>query len=88
MWLLLTDTIPTQEQAESLTAELHKRAGLGPGVEALIRSLPKDMHPMTQLVMGLMAEQVRLDHMGLVTAVFYWVICFSVALNHLEGLHA
>lgn len=59
VWLLLTDTIPTKEQADSLTAELHKRAGLGPGVEALVRSLPKDMHPMTQLVIGLMAEQVR-----------------------------
>jgi citrate synthase len=76
VWLLLTDTIPTQEQAESLTAELHKRAGLGPGVEALIRSLPKDMHPMTQLVMGLMAEQVGLHHMGLVTAVFNWSYVF------------
>jgi citrate synthase len=59
VWLLLTDTIPTKEQAESLSHELYKRGGLPKEVTALIKGLPKDLHPMSQLVIGLMALQVR-----------------------------
>ena len=56
-WLMLTGEIPTKEQADSLTAELHKRSGIPAHVEAMLRALPKDTHPMTQVVMGLMACQ-------------------------------
>jgi citrate synthase len=58
MWLLLTSEIPTKEQTEWLTAELHKRSALPSHVEPLMRSLPhKTMHPMTQFTIGLMACQ-------------------------------
>jgi citrate synthase len=57
IWLLLTGEIPTKSQVDSLTAELHARAPLPAHVEPLIRSLPKDMHPMTQLSIGLSACQ-------------------------------
>lgn len=57
IWLLLTGEIPTPAQAASLTAELHSRAALPAHVEPLMRSLPKDMHPMTQLSIGLSACQ-------------------------------
>lgn len=57
IWLLLTSEIPTIEQTKSLTEELRKRATLPAHVETLMRSLPKTMHPMTQLSIGLLACQ-------------------------------
>ena len=57
IWLLLTSEIPTIEQTRSLTEELRARATLPPHVETLIRSLPKTMHPMTQLSLALLSCQ-------------------------------
>jgi citrate synthase len=59
IWLLLTSEIPTIEQTKSLTAELAARSKLPPHVEPLIRSLPKTMHPMTQLSLALLACQTE-----------------------------
>jgi len=59
IWLLLTSEIPTPEQTKSLTAELYSRRQLPAHVEPLIRSLPKTMHPMTQLSLALQACQVN-----------------------------
>merc|ERR1719240_2030266 len=57
LWLLLCDEIPTKAQADALTAELHERATLPPHVEAMVRALPKGMHPMTQLSSAILALQ-------------------------------
>lgn len=57
LWLLLTGELPTEAQTRGVTKELHERAALPEHVEGLIRSLPKTMHPMTQLSIGLMACQ-------------------------------
>ena len=57
IWLLLTSEIPSVEQTRSLTEELRSRAKLPDHVEPLIRSLPKTMHPMTQLSLALLACQ-------------------------------
>lgn len=57
IWLLLTGSIPTKEQEESLTREFHTRGELSPEVERLVRSLPRTLHPMSQLNIGLMACQ-------------------------------
>ena len=57
IWLLLTSEIPTIEQTKALTAELKERSALPPHVEALVRSLPKNMHSMTQLSLALTACQ-------------------------------
>ena len=59
LWLLLTDEIPTKEQADALTAELHARAKLPPHVETMIRNFPKGMHPMTQLSSAILALQTE-----------------------------
>jgi len=56
-WLLLTGEIPTDAQTTALQAELHKREALPESVCALIDGLGKDMHPMTQLSIGLLALQ-------------------------------
>ncbi|GMI23976.1 hypothetical protein TeGR_g7149 [Tetraparma gracilis] len=59
-WLLLTGEVPTKAQCDSLTAELHKRAeGLPAHVVPLLKSLPKDMHPMTKFSIGLTAAQTN-----------------------------
>lgn len=58
IWLLLTSEVPTKEQVDSLTAELHERSSKLPKhVVPLLNSLPKDMHPMTQFSIGLNAAQ-------------------------------
>eukprot|EP00573_Skeletonema_grethae_P000669 CAMPEP_0201687508 /NCGR_PEP_ID=MMETSP0578-20130828/1538_1 /ASSEMBLY_ACC=CAM_ASM_000663 /TAXON_ID=267565 /ORGANISM="Skeletonema grethea, Strain CCMP 1804" /LENGTH=470 /DNA_ID=CAMNT_0048171669 /DNA_START=129 /DNA_END=1541 /DNA_ORIENTATION=- len=58
IWLLLTSEVPTKEQVDTLTAELHQRASKLPShVIPLLNSLPKDMHPMTQFSIGLNAAQ-------------------------------
>lgn len=59
IWLLLTSEVPTKEQADSLTAELHSRSKLPDHVIPLLNNLPKDMHPMTQLSIGLNACQTN-----------------------------
>jgi len=56
-WLLLTGNIPSQDQVTALTAELHSRSELPAYVTSLIDSLPKDMHAMTQLSIGILALQ-------------------------------
>jgi citrate synthase len=57
LWLLLTGEVPTQAQANALTAELHSRAELPAHVEPMIRAFPKGMHPMTQLSSAILALQ-------------------------------
>lgn len=57
IWLLLTSEIPTVEQTRAFSAELRERSKLPAHVEPLIRSLPKTMHPMTQLSLALSACQ-------------------------------
>ena len=59
LWLLLTSEVPTKEQVDGLTAELHQRSKLPDNVIPLLNSLPKDMHPMTQFSIGLSAAQVQ-----------------------------
>jgi len=56
-WLMLTDEIPTEAEMKALKEELHARETLPDHVIKLIDGLPKDMHPMTQLSMGLLALQ-------------------------------
>lgn len=58
-WLLLTGEVPTKEQVDTLTAELHSRGDLPGHVVPLLNSLPKDMHPMSQFAIGLQACQTE-----------------------------
>lgn len=58
LWLLLTSNVPTKEEVDGLTAELHQRSKLPDNVIPLLNSLPKDMHPMTQFTIGVNAAQI------------------------------
>lgn len=57
MWLLMTGEIPTKEQAQSITKELHSRSQLPQYVIDAINSFPKHMHPMTQLSAAVLMMQ-------------------------------
>ena len=52
LWLLLTGELPTDKEVESFKEEMFARGALTADEEKLIKSLPKDMHPMTQLSAG------------------------------------
>jgi citrate synthase len=57
LWLLLTGDIPTDAEAASVGAELAARREVPAATQQLIRSFPKEMHPMTQLSMSVLALQ-------------------------------
>jgi len=57
IWYLFTGEVPNEHQVESVIKEVNKRSHLPKETEALIRSLPVDMHPMTQLSMGVLSMQ-------------------------------
>jgi citrate synthase len=56
-WLLLTGEIPSEAECKAFTEELHKRSGVPQYVFSVMDSLPKDMHPMTQLTVAMLALQ-------------------------------
>ena len=51
-WLLLTGQIPSTSQVRALSRELAEKSTLPKYAEDLISSLPKTLHPMTQLAMA------------------------------------
>jgi hypothetical protein len=51
--------IPTKPQADSVSAELRRRAALPDYVRAVIEALPPGTHPMTQFATAILALQVR-----------------------------
>ncbi|KAG6911475.1 hypothetical protein DXG01_014549 [Tephrocybe rancida] len=55
LWLLLTGNVPTVEQTRELSRELAEKGELPSFVENLLDSLPANLHPMTQLGMGVAA---------------------------------
>lgn len=57
IWLLLTGELPTTAQAQEVSADLAARSDIPSSVSNLLLSLPKDMHPMTQFIIGITALQ-------------------------------
>lgn len=86
MWLLLTDEIPTAEQAKALSEELHSRSSIPEHVKSMIDALPRDTHPMTQLSMGLLALQPGSQfgqqyRSGTLARKDYWIYTLEDALT-------
>ncbi|KAK4053984.1 hypothetical protein OIO90_003629 [Microbotryomycetes sp. JL221] len=54
-WYLLTGKVPTKEEAIQFQHDLVKRSTLPAYVEQALDALPKDMHPMTQFIIGIAA---------------------------------
>ncbi|CAA2993730.1 citrate synthase, mitochondrial [Olea europaea subsp. europaea] len=59
LWLLLTEKVPSNEQVDSLSKELRRRATIPDHVYQTINALPVNAHPMTQFATGVMALQVQ-----------------------------
>eukprot|EP00922_Rhytidocystis_sp_ex-Travisia-forbesii_P043410 GHVS01064744.1.p1 GENE.GHVS01064744.1~~GHVS01064744.1.p1 ORF type:complete len:514 (-),score=52.29 GHVS01064744.1:259-1590(-) len=57
MWLLLTGTLPSLEEASSLSYELSSRTLIPEHTWACLDALPIDTHPMTQLCTGVLSLQ-------------------------------
>jgi citrate synthase len=59
LWLLFTGEIPSRKQVEEMITELHKRSEISKSTINLINSLPKHMHPMTQLSIAVLSLQTE-----------------------------
>ena len=59
LWLLLTGELPSESEITSFKEELYRRGALSEDEERMIRSLPRDMHAMTQFSMGVLACQPK-----------------------------
>ena len=57
LWYLFTGEVPNEQQVEYMIKNMQERASLPEETEKLINSLPKDLHPMTQLSMGVLSMQ-------------------------------
>ena len=56
-YLLLTGDLPTNDDVKEITLEWQKRSELPKYLLDTLKSLPKDMHPMTQFSLGILALQ-------------------------------
>ncbi len=56
-YLLLTGDLPTDDDVKEITKEWQKRSALPNYLLDILKSLPKDMHPMTQFSLGILALQ-------------------------------
>ena len=92
LWLLMTGEVPSEEQVRKLTQELAERgAKLPPHTEKLLTSLPRDMHPMTQLAIALasmnkgsiFAEKYQEGSIGKMD---YWEYVYEDVLNLIAAL--
>lgn len=59
LWLLLTGSFPNEKEIGDFKEEMFKRGQLTAEEEKLIKSFPKNMHPMTQFSAGVLACQPR-----------------------------
>ncbi|DBB15161.1 TPA: hypothetical protein ACH3X3_004166 [Trebouxia sp. C0006] len=57
LWLLLTGDVPSKDQPSAVTQELQQRSTLPEHLKKVLKSLPKDRHPMTQLSIAILALQ-------------------------------
>ncbi|KAF8742379.1 hypothetical protein AX14_004932, partial [Amanita brunnescens Koide BX004] len=92
LWLLLTGEVPSAEQTRQLSRDLAEKGSLPKFVEDLIDSLPKTLHPMTQLGIGVSA----LNHDSAFQAAYergikkseYWTHTLEDSINLIARLPA
>jgi len=90
LWLLLTGQVPTAEEVASVTEDLHARSQLPAGVKKVLNTLRKDMHPMTQLSIAVLAMQAESKfakaYQQGVRKTEYWKYAFEDALDLIARL--
>lgn len=94
LWLLMTGDIPSETQAANLTRELASRGRTIPkNTNKLMENLPRDMHPMTQLAIGLASmnqssQFAKRYEQGALSKTDYWEYTLDDALNLIAALPA
>lgn len=91
-WYLITGEIPTQSQIDSFIGELNSNLELPVYLSRVIDSLPKSMHPMTQLSIAISA----LNNDSIFAKAYehgipkdkYWELYFDDSLNLISKLPA
>jgi len=90
LWLLLTGEVPTQQQVNELSKDLYSRSKVPQHVTDLLNRLPKDMHPMTQLIVGVSALQTESifakQYQEGVSKAKYWDATYEDSLNLIARL--
>ncbi|KAH7581665.1 Citrate synthase, C-terminal domain [Nakaseomyces glabratus] len=92
LWLLMTGELPTKEQTNSLSKELAERGKILPqSVNTIVSNLPKDMHPMTQLAIGLASlnqysQFAKEYERGSIGKNDYWDFIYEDVLNLIASL--
>jgi citrate synthase len=89
-WLLLTGEVPTQAEVNALSKDLAARSKVPGHVTSLLKSLPKDMHPMTQFTIGINALQTESEffkaYQNGVDKKKYWEFAYEDTLNLIARL--
>eukprot|EP01118_Nematostelium_gracile_P007794 TRINITY_DN2556_c0_g1_i1.p1 TRINITY_DN2556_c0_g1~~TRINITY_DN2556_c0_g1_i1.p1 ORF type:complete len:488 (-),score=143.04 TRINITY_DN2556_c0_g1_i1:38-1501(-) len=84
-WLLLTGEVPTQAEVNALSKDLANRSKVPSHVTSILKSLPKEMHPMTQFNIGINALQTESEffkaYQSGVSKNKYWEHAYEDTLN-------
>jgi citrate synthase len=91
-YLLLTGELPTAADVAEITDEWRKRSALPGYLLDTLKSLPKDMHPMTQFSLGILALQkdsvFEQRYRKGISKVEYWDPTYEDTMNLLAKLPA
>lgn len=91
-YLLLTGDLPTEENVKEITKEWQQRSALPDYLIDVLKTIPKDTHPMTQFSQGILALQrdsifARRYREGM-SKMEYWDPMFEDVMNLLAKLPA
>ncbi len=89
-YLLLTGELPTEEDVKEITKEWQERSALPDYLIDILKTIPKDTHPMTQFAQGILALQkesifAKRYREGM-TKMEYWDPMYEDAMNLLAKL--
>jgi citrate synthase len=89
-WLLLTGEVPTKSDVKEITKEWQARGEIPKETWKILKSLPKEMHPMTQFAIGILSLQpssqfVKKYDAG-IPKIDYWDPMYEDAMNLLAKL--
>lgn len=90
LWFLFTGEIPNEKQTEFVIKNMQDRSQLPKETEDLILNLPKGMHPMTQLSMGVLSMQNTSEfakaYRDGVSKAKYWEYFYEDSMNLIAKL--
>jgi len=91
-YLLLTGELPTEEDVREITREWQNRSSLPDYLIEVLKSIPKDTHPMTQFSLGILALQrdsiFSKKYREGMSKMEYWDPMFEDVMNLLAKLPA